>query len=138
MAKPIAELEARLSKRVIEESDRLYAKLSEELALRDIREAAGLSQEEMAERLKVDQAQVSRIEKRDDARFSTVERYVRAAGGQLRVLVDMNGRIVELVGLTGARNAAPKPKKMPAKKTVRSRQRTKAKPPRPAALRKRA
>lgn len=107
-----------------------------ELALREVREAAGLSQEEMAVRLQVDQAQVSRIERRDDARFSTVERYVRAAGGRLRVLVDMNGRIVELVGLTRARKAAPKLKKTPAGKATQSRRQTKAGRPRPAALRK--
>lgn len=98
-AKPFAELEARMSKESIARSDRLYEKLRDEYELSKIRTAAGLSQEEMARRLNVDQAQVSRIEKRSDARVSTIARYVRAAGGKLRVVADMPAGMFELKGL---------------------------------------
>jgi len=100
-AKPFAELEARMSKESIARSDRLYEKLRDEYELSKIRTAAGLSQEEMARRLRVDQAQISRIEKRSDARVSTIARYVRAAGGTLRVVADMPAGMFELKGLSG-------------------------------------
>jgi transcriptional regulator with XRE-family HTH domain len=97
-ARPFSELEARMSKRALEESHRIYAKLREEMALNEIRAAAGLSQQDMAARLKVNQAQVSRMETRSDVRVSTLSKYIRAAGGKLRVMADVNGKMIELKG----------------------------------------
>lgn len=135
-AKPFAELEARMSKESIARSDRLYEKLRDEYELSRIRTAAGLSQEEMARRLKVDQAQISRIEKRSDARVSTIARYISAAGGKLRVVADMPAGMFELKGLsvpaiaraaaTGKFAAAKAGARSTAKVTRRSREKVKA------------
>jgi predicted transcriptional regulator len=60
--------------------------------LRDIRQAAGLTQVELAERLKIDQASVSRTEQRDDILVSTLRDYIEAMGGALRIDAKLGDR----------------------------------------------
>lgn len=98
-ARPFSDLEARMSKAALDESERIYADLREEMALGEIRAASGLSQEEMARRLKVNQAQVSRLEKRVDLKISTLSRVVGALGGRLQVTAKFGGKTVTLKGL---------------------------------------
>jgi DNA-binding XRE family transcriptional regulator len=54
------------------------------LQLVEARQAAGLTQQELAQRLGVSQAQVARIEKRGYQGYTlkTLQRYVEALGGQ--------------------------------------------------------
>src|SRR5262245_37875615 len=54
-------------------------------SLRKLREIAGLTQADLAERLKVGQASVSKIECRGDVQISSLQRYVEALGATLRV-----------------------------------------------------
>jgi len=54
-------------------------------ALRRLRLLCGLTQNEMAGRLDVQQAAVSKIEKGGDVHLSTVKKYVEALGASLRV-----------------------------------------------------
>ncbi|MEW1974319.1 helix-turn-helix transcriptional regulator [Microbacterium profundi] len=55
--------------------------------LRELREALGLTQEDLAERIGVGQRQVSKIERGDldNAKVGTVRKYLEAVGGQLVV-----------------------------------------------------
>jgi predicted transcriptional regulator/DNA-binding XRE family transcriptional regulator len=54
-------------------------------SLRKLREIAGLTQADLARRLKVGQASVSKIEHRGDVQLSSLQRYVEALGAKLRV-----------------------------------------------------
>lgn len=51
--------------------------------LRELRSARGLSQVELAGRLRINQAAVSKLEKRSDLRIRTLREVVRAMGGKL-------------------------------------------------------
>lgn len=53
--------------------------------LRDLREQAGLTQEQLAERIGVGQRQVSKIERGDldSAKVGTIRNYLQAVGGNL-------------------------------------------------------
>jgi DNA-binding XRE family transcriptional regulator len=55
------------------------------LRLQQARVAAGLTQEEVAERLGVTQATLSRMEHRPDVKISNIRRYVEALGGRLQI-----------------------------------------------------
>jgi predicted transcriptional regulator/DNA-binding XRE family transcriptional regulator len=55
------------------------------LSLKALRQAAGLTQLQMAERLGVGQAAVSKIEQRGDVQISSLQRYVEALGARLRI-----------------------------------------------------
>jgi predicted transcriptional regulator/DNA-binding XRE family transcriptional regulator len=54
-------------------------------SLKAIRELAGLTQSEMAERLQVGQAAISKIERRGDVQLSSLQKYVHALGATLRI-----------------------------------------------------
>jgi predicted transcriptional regulator/DNA-binding XRE family transcriptional regulator len=54
-------------------------------SLRSLRELAGLTQKEMAERLCIGQASVSKIERCGDIHIQSLQRYVEALGAKLRI-----------------------------------------------------
>jgi predicted transcriptional regulator len=66
--------------------------------LRELREAVGLTQVELAETLDVSQNRVSRLEHGDIERtqVDTLRRYVEAVGGQLHVEVEIGDRRIPI------------------------------------------
>ena len=70
--------------------------LAAELTLAQLREAAGKTQVEVAELTEQTQSELSRFERRDDRRISTLRRYVEALGGELEVFAVVNGKRVPL------------------------------------------
>jgi DNA-binding transcriptional regulator YiaG len=75
-----------------EERDRTYA-----MTLAMLREASALTQTQLATKLGVGQAAVSRTERRGDMLLSTLNDYLAAIGAQrARVVVTVNGQDVEL------------------------------------------
>ncbi len=67
-----------------------------EMDLKELREAAGKTQEELAEALRKAQSEISRLESRSDYRLSTLQRYVAALGGELEVVASFGNRRVRL------------------------------------------
>lgn len=57
------------------------------IRLQEAREASGLTQEEVAQRMGVTQASLSRMEHRPDVKLSNIRRFVEAIGGRLEVSV---------------------------------------------------
>jgi predicted transcriptional regulator len=66
--------------------------------LRALREAAGVTQEELAEKVGADQSQISRLERQGgaDARVSLLKRYVEALGGEIQIVATLQGKVVRL------------------------------------------
>ena len=63
-----------------------YADFKIGVILRQAREAAGLTQDEVAERLHTQKSSISRIENHaDDVRLSTIRRYAEAIGSHLQI-----------------------------------------------------
>jgi DNA-binding XRE family transcriptional regulator len=56
-----------------------------ELPLRELRQARELSQEELAEVLGLNQATISKLERRTDMYLSSLRRFVEAMGGELEI-----------------------------------------------------
>jgi len=78
-------LSAERRARVLAEADRLQ---SEYMTLKQLRKAKRLTQERLAETLKVRQATVAQLEKRSDLLLSTLRSYVEAMGGRLNLIVE--------------------------------------------------
>jgi hypothetical protein len=78
---------ARIAKRPRVISRGLKHPLGPRLDLRALREAIGRTQQQIAKTAAMDQGDVSRLEQREDAKLSTLRRYVRALGGQLELVV---------------------------------------------------
>jgi DNA-binding XRE family transcriptional regulator len=84
--------------------------ITEEKSLRDLRLAMSLTQEHMAEILGVGQESVSRLEKRSDLLLSTLRSYVKAMGGELRLVAKFPDRPpVFLKGLSSMDSGVAKP-----------------------------
>lgn len=58
-----------------------------DIALNELRERRGITQEQVAAQLETSRPNVSRIEREDDVRVTTLQRYVTALGGELELLV---------------------------------------------------
>jgi transcriptional regulator with XRE-family HTH domain len=57
-----------------------------------IRRAAGVSQEQLAERLSLRQGQISRTERQADLLLSTLIAYLRALGADAELMITLPGR----------------------------------------------
>jgi transcriptional regulator with XRE-family HTH domain len=66
--------------------------IAQEMSLRDLRKALSLTQGRVAERLKISQDRISRLENRTDLLISTLRRYVIAMGGNLSLVAEFPDR----------------------------------------------
>lgn len=69
--------------------------------LRRLREQAGLTQKQVADRLGMTQPEVSKLERRADTRVSTARDYVRALGGELVLTARIGGGLAQPLGEVG-------------------------------------
>lgn len=86
MSKPISELRKDMS---AERQRRILAKtekLKHEMALSELRQAIDLTQKELAERLHVNQAAISKFESQSDIYISTLRKIICAMGGDLKII----------------------------------------------------
>ena len=67
-----------------------------EMDLRAIREVAGRTQEQAAAAAGMTQSEVSRLERREDHRLSTLRHYVHALGGELEVYATFGDKKVRV------------------------------------------
>lgn len=79
------ELRAKLPLEVRAENDAWVKRTLAELPLDELREARQLTQVHLAELLGINQAAVSKMERRADMYVSTLARFVEAMGGQLEI-----------------------------------------------------
>ena len=94
-------LEQLPSKRRQKISERAAALVAEEMTRRELRQVLKLTQKQMASLLQIDQANVSRLEKRTDLMLSTLRQYIAAMGGEFRLVVEFPNRPpVNLIGIS--------------------------------------
>jgi transcriptional regulator with XRE-family HTH domain len=73
------------------------------MTLRTIRDAAGFTQVAVSEKSGIDQADVSRLENRvelDDCQMATLQRYIKALGGELELVARFGDKRITIVGTT--------------------------------------
>jgi DNA-binding XRE family transcriptional regulator len=102
--------------------------IADELSLRDLRKAMGKTQVAMARKLGLKQENVSRVEKRTDMLLSTLNGYLRALGGRLRLVAEFKGRgAINIAGLAAIEPSKPAVRAAPLRATAKRAR----KPPRP-------
>src|SRR5438105_15078897 len=67
-----------------------------EMDLRAVRELTGKTQEEVAKAAEMTQSELSRVERREDHRISTIRRIIEALGGELEVTAIFGDKRVRL------------------------------------------
>jgi hypothetical protein len=88
----------------------LRAQRGARLTLRAVREATGKTQVEVRESSRIDQADISRLEGRedfDDCQVSTLQRYVSALGGRLDLVAVFGDKKIILTGVSSKVLADP-------------------------------
>lgn len=85
MARKFSELREKMSPAARAESGREFRRMVQEMPLHKLRAARALTQENLANVLRVRQSEVSKIERRTDMYLSTLASYVKAMGGTLEL-----------------------------------------------------
>ncbi|CAD6521376.1 XRE family transcriptional regulator [Paraburkholderia sabiae] len=100
MAKKFEELWLKMSPESRARSEALTKKLLAEMPLYSLRQARGLSQEALAQRLNVKQPSIAKLEQRTDMYISTLRDHIRALGGELEIIARFPDGDVKLTNFT--------------------------------------
>ena len=106
MAKNFRILRERMSADSRARSHALAEKYRAEMPLNELREALDITQEHLADLLKVKQSAVSKLERRTDMYVSTLHHIIKAMGGDLKIIANFPGGAVEINQFRDARKAA--------------------------------
>lgn len=68
--------------------DTMKAELLADMPLHELRRARALSQRDLAERLKVNQPAIAKLEHRADVYVSSLRSYIEAVGGKLKIVAE--------------------------------------------------
>lgn len=90
MAKSFKILQAEMSPQAMARSQAKAKKMLAAMALQELRRARQTTQTKLAKALKVNQAAVSKLERRTDMYISTLRAYVEAMGGHLDIIARFN------------------------------------------------
>jgi len=105
---PWAELRAKMSPQARALVALKAEKLSQEIDLAQLRQALNLSQQQLAKKLRVNQPEVAKIEKRADMLLSTLAGVLRAMGAELKIVASFPDHEIPIRSLgklaNGARN----------------------------------
>ncbi len=86
MAKKFSELRARMSPEAQARAAARTEAMLVEMQLQALRKARKVTQLEVAKAMNVEQAAVSKLERREDMYVSTLREYVKALGGELKLV----------------------------------------------------
>jgi transcriptional regulator with XRE-family HTH domain len=89
-------LRAKMSPAAQERSRRVAANYRSGMALDELRHARDMTQVHLAKILKVNQAAVSKLERRADMYVSTLQDFVKAMGGELKITAKFPEGTVEI------------------------------------------
>ena len=84
---------------------RTYTAPPEPVRLRELRQECGMSQAELAVILNKQQGEISKIERRQDVRVSTLRDYVQSMGGTLQIVASMPGGVVRRLEIEDAKES---------------------------------
>jgi DNA-binding XRE family transcriptional regulator len=96
MARNFRELEAKMSPASRARSRALAEKYRAEMPLDELRQAREMTQVHLAKILGVNQAAVSKLERRTDMYVSTLQDFVKAMGGELKIIARFPEGTVEI------------------------------------------
>jgi predicted transcriptional regulator len=96
MAKNFKALQAKMPSEARARSEDKANQFIREMALDELRAALDLTQEHLAELLHVNQAAISKVERRSDMYISTLRKIIEAMGGQLDIRAILPEGIVRI------------------------------------------
>ena len=86
MARKFSELRARMSPEAQSRAAARAEAMLVDMQLQELRKARNVTQVEVARAMNVEQASISKLERREDMYVSTLREYVKALGGELKLV----------------------------------------------------
>lgn len=86
MAKPYKRLRDKMTPTAREAAANKTQQMLAEMPLQELRQARNLSQEQLARVMHVQQAAISKLERRTDMYISTMRGFIKAMGGELKII----------------------------------------------------
>jgi len=96
MAKKFEKLKNQMKPGNLQKAKIKSKEMMSEMFLAEIRRGAGFTQENLAETMGVKQPSLSKLESQGDMQISTLQRLVKALGGQLEMIAHMPGGDIRL------------------------------------------
>ena len=96
MAKSFSTLRANMTTERRTRNEQRMQELVEGIALQELRQALNLTQEQVAQIMQMNQAAVSKMEHQSDMYISTLQKFVSAMGGHLKLVASFPEREVVL------------------------------------------
>jgi len=91
MANKYEQLRGRMSPEQLARSEMQAKEMMAEMLLAEIRKEVGLTQEDLASAMGIKQPSLSKLESQDDMQISTLQRLIRALGGELELVAHLPG-----------------------------------------------
>jgi predicted transcriptional regulator len=91
MARNFKELEQKMRPQSLARAKARAKEMMAEMLLAQIRKSVGLTQEDLAAQLGIKQPTLSKLESQDDMQISTLQRLIRALGGELELIAHLPG-----------------------------------------------
>ena len=88
MAKPFQDLTKKMSEDRRARINQRTQEILHEITLKELRQAVELTQKQLAETLKINQAAVSKMESQSDMYISTLRRFLEAMGARLKIIAE--------------------------------------------------
>ncbi len=82
-------------------AESLFQQHLREMPLHELRQAKAMSQAALAQTLQVNQAAISKMERRTDMYISTLRNYIRAMGGELDIIATFPDGQVKIDNFAG-------------------------------------
>ena len=102
MARNFKELEQKMRPESLGRAKARAKEMMTEMLLAEIRKIVGLTQEDLAAQLGVKQPTLSKLESQDDMQVSTLQRLIRALGGELELIAHLPGGDIRIRQFTAA------------------------------------
>jgi DNA-binding transcriptional regulator YiaG len=96
MARKFSELRAGMSPEAQARAAARAEAMLLEMRLQELRKSRKMTQVEVARAMSVEQAAVSKLERRDDMYLSTLRDYIRALGGELKLVASFPDADIEV------------------------------------------
>ena len=101
MARNFKELEGQMRPESLARAKARAKEMMAEMLLAEIRKNVGLTQEDLAAQLGIEQPTLSKLESQDDMQVSTLQRLIRALGGELELIAHLPGGDIRIRQFTG-------------------------------------
>jgi len=105
MPRKFRELEAKMAPEARARAEAKAKKMLAEMPLDELREARAMTQVHLAKILGVNQAAVSKLERRTDMYVSTLQDFVKAMGGELKITARFPEGTVEITQFEAVKKA---------------------------------